>query len=194
VKHTKHCADCNVKLTKDNWYLSRRIRGERICIDCFSLFNRARMTINNKRMSMGNPEHPFYHIFKTQGKIATYKAMGLINSNDKLEFIKKETIALYDKIVYGDVYIITNPAWKGWIKVGRAVEAKDRCKGYQTGSPLRDYNLEYKKFFDDRAKAEALAHKLCAKKSKERNGEWFKLDIDTAIQCIENVTIEKNHA
>ena len=52
---------------------------------------------------------------------------------------------MFDKISHGEVYIITNPAWEGWIKIGMAVESKDRLKGYQTSSPLRDYKLRYSK-------------------------------------------------
>ena len=41
----------------------------------------------------------------------------------------------------GQVYIITNPAWEGWVKVGMAVDANDRAGNYQTASPYRDYEL-----------------------------------------------------
>jgi len=104
------------------------------------------------------------------------------------------SLSRYTTSSEGEVYIISNPAWDGWIKVGMAIEAEDRCKGYQTSSPMRDYKLEYKKHFDDRRKAEQVAHSLCSKKAKEKNGEWFKLDIPTAITCIEKIFIEKNNA
>ncbi len=189
MKHNKHCLDCNVELTKDNWYLSRRVRGEKICIDCFSLFNKARMTIKNKRMSIGNTNHPFHAVYRTQGKLAAYKAMGIINHNNKLEFIKKETLALYDQIKEGEVYIITNPAWKGWIKIGMAVDSEDRCKGYQTSSPLRDFKLKFKKYFTNRRTAEQKAHTLCSQKAEKRKGEWFKLDMKVAKDIINNIEV-----
>ena len=37
----------------------------------------------------------------------------------------------------GQVYVITNPAWEGWVKVGMAVDAEDRAGNYQTSSPLQ---------------------------------------------------------
>ena len=94
---------------------------------------------------------------------------------------------LYDKEESGDVYIITNKAWNGWVKIGKAIDAEDRCNGYQTSSPFRDYNLEYKKYFSDRSKAEKIAHNFCEKKTTEKKGEWFKMDISTAILCIEQI-------
>ena len=93
----------------------------------------------------------------------------------------------YNSVTEGDVYIITNPAWKGWIKVGMAIDAEDRCNGYQTSSPLRDYTLKFKKFFNNRRKAEQKAHKLIARKAKDRNGEWFKMSVISAKKIIEEL-------
>ena len=59
----------------------------------------------------------------------------------------------------GQVYIIVNPAWPDWVKIGMAVDAEDRCNGYQTSSPMRDYKLVYTVDTKDRRKTEALAHK-----------------------------------
>lgn len=39
------------------------------------------------------------------------------------------------------VYLITNPAWPGWIKIGIASSHKARLSVYQTGSPFRDYKI-----------------------------------------------------
>ena len=45
----------------------------------------------------------------------------------------------YKKSKEGQVYVITNPAFEGWVKVGMAVDAIDRLKSYQTSSPFRDF-------------------------------------------------------
>ena len=103
-----------------------------------------------------------------------------------------QSLSRYSTTKEGQVYIITNPAWKGWIKVGMAVDANDRCNGYQTSSPMRDYKLVYSKDFKDRRTAESQAHKLCAKKAKEKNSEWFKINIKDAINLIESITEEQN--
>ena len=79
------------------------------------------------------------------------------------------------KIKDGYVYIVSNPAWEGWYKVGMAVSAEDRCRGFQTSSPMRDYKLEYKIYSKDRRKTEELAHQYLTKLAHDVSGEWFNL-------------------
>lgn len=81
----------------------------------------------------------------------------------------------------GEVYIIRNPAFPDWLKVGKAVNSEDRLNGYQTSSPFRDYVLEYCEHFDNRHEAEAAIHALLEKHDQcmERKGEWFKTFIPT---------------
>lgn len=193
MKHiNKNCSSCKVKLTDLNWYESAKKKCYYICTSCYVLKNKSRLTIQGKRVMPFNAIHPYHEIYKTKGMVATYEAMGILTSetNSKsLEFIKKESIAMFDKVSHGEVYIITNPAWKGWIKVGMAIDSEDRCKGYQTSSPLRDFKLKFKKYFDDRRTAEQTAHTLCAKKADKRKGEWFKLDLKIAKDIINNMEV-----
>ena len=191
----KNCLDCNVKLTDLNWYETANKKCYYICMSCYGLRNKSRLTIQGKRVMPVNAIHPYHKIYKTKGLVSTYEAMGILtsetNSNiNSLEFIKKESIALFDKVSYGEVYIITNPAWKGWIKIGMAIEAEDRLKGYQTSSPLRDFKLKFKKYFDNRRIAEQQAHTLCAKKALKRKGEWFKVDFKIAKDIINNMELK----
>jgi hypothetical protein len=131
------------------------------------------MRVNGKYISQS---HPLY-------KAGNYKSF------DDAAF---SSLQNYEKSTAGEVYIITNPAWKGWVKVGMAIDSKDRCKGYQTSSPLRDFKLKFKKYFNDRRSAEAKAHALCSKKSSDRKGEWFKLDIKIAKDIINNMEVILN--
>ena len=62
----------------------------------------------------------------------------------------------------GYVYVITNPAWSDWVKIGMAIDAEDRLNGYQTSSPMRDYELVHAISTPDRARAERVAHKAAA--------------------------------
>lgn len=149
------------------------------------LENKTRMTIEGHRYRVGNVKHPFYKIYKEKGFNYVYQAMGIVE--DKAAAIRKEVLSLYDKNKEGDVYAITNPAWKGWIKIGMAVDAEDRLKSYQTSSPLRDFVLLHKKFFDNRRRAEAEAHISADKIAKERRGEWFKIDVRDAIHLINSI-------
>lgn len=76
----------------------------------------------------------------------------------------------------GYVYAIVNPAWPDWVKVGMAIDVDDRCNGYQTSSPFRDYEILYSCYVSDRRKAERASHKRAEKLALERSGEWFKID------------------
>jgi len=90
----------------------------------------------------------------------------------------------YKRSTVGDVYIITNDAWPRWLKVGKAIDAKDRLKSYQTGDPLRSYTLRYSSSTDNRHIAETEAHKALTILCEERNNEWFKMDLSLAINCL----------
>ena len=196
MKHiNKNCLQCKVKLTDLNWYKSSQRTSTHSCISCWGLQNKSRLTIQGKRVMLGNAIHPYHEIYKTKGFVAAYEAMGILNSqtnSNSLEFIKKESIAMFDKISHGEVYIITNPAWEGWIKIGMAVESKDRLKGYQTSSPLRDYKLRYSKTFLNRRDAETKAHTLCSEHADQVENEWFKMPIKKAIQLIKNINEEQH--
>ena len=160
VKHIKeNCMSCVVVLiTPDNWYLSRVKKREYRCISCF----------DHKRLEN--------RIKRGENSPSLYaKFFGIKHEKE------------YASIKEGFVYVITNPAWKGWIKVGMALDAKDRCKQYQTSSPLRDYKLHYSKFFNNRKTAEKKAHELL-NKIFEQKGEWFKSSsINEAIKLIETI-------
>ena len=95
-----------------------------------------------------------------------------------------------DTIKEGYVYAITNPAWPEWVKIGMAIDADDRCNGYQTSSPFRDFVLEHMIVTNNRRVAEAEAHKLATKISKERRGEWFKISIEQAKTILNSITMD----
>ena len=87
----------------------------------------------------------------------------------------------------GYVYIITNPAWPHWVKIGMAIDAEDRLNGYQTSSPMRDYKLEYSVKSNDRRKAEKKAHNMALKKCDDTHGEWFKMSVSDAVDLLDNL-------
>jgi hypothetical protein len=90
-------------------------------------------------------------------------------------------------IDYGYVYIITNKAWPGWVKIGMAVDAEDRLKGYQTSSPFRDFELVHKIYSEDRRKTEQEAHKMAKLKAERTESEWFLIDIDKAVEILDKL-------
>ena len=169
----KKCNYCEVDLVLGINYKQHRLnKKDYVCKDCYYEHNVSkRMFVNGKYVSKS---HPFY-------KPGSYKTF---------EGAAFASLEGYNNTAEGEVYIITNKAWKGWIKVGMAIDAKDRCKSYQTSSPLRDYELKYSQSFKDRRTAETTAHVLCDTVSKERQGEWFKMPVKKAVKLIENITNE----
>ena len=149
------------------------------------LENKTRMTIKGKRYRVGNPSHPFHHVYQKDGHEGVYRAMGLKYADELAKEIKRRVENLYDEVVEGEVYIIRNSAWPEWQKIGKAVDAKDRLKGYQTGSPKRDYELIHAEWFSDRHAAEKAIHKMLEqhKSCHERRGEWFK-SYDSVIKGV----------
>jgi len=130
--------------------------------------NAERMTVNGKYVSK---KHPLW-------KIGNYKSF---NDAAFSSFVN------YSKSTNGFVYAIKNKAWPEWVKVGKAGDAEDRLKGYQTGDPFRDYTLEFSFKVPNRHTAETEAHKALALLSEDRRNEWFKVDLTTAVRCIEAI-------
>ena len=176
-----NCEHCNVELVAGyrgeggNWSPFYAKKDWRTCKTCFSKNytkrNTTRMWVNGKYIPKSHPLHKpgRYKTFSDAAFDGTYKL---------------------DSIKEGYVYAITNPAWPEWVKIGMAVDANDRCNGYQTSSPFRDYKVEHVVVTNNRRAAEAEAHKVAAKIAKEVRGEWFKLDIEQAKIILNNITIE----
>ena len=131
--------------------------------------NRSRMWVDGMYISFSHPLH----------KPGRYKSFNdaAFSSFENLPSTKE-----------GYVYVISNPAWPEWVKVGMAIDAGDRCSSYQTSSPLRDYVLHCAVSSEDRRKDESMAHKLLDVISSDRRGEWFKLPVSEAIGCISGIT------
>ena len=144
--------------------------------------NKSRVTLNGNRYRLGNKNHPFHLVYKTKGMQAAFEAMNLVPS--KLEEIKYTVQKLFDEVRKGQVYIIVNPAFPSWCKVGMAIDAEDRLKQYQTSSPYRDYKLIATYDTSDRRKAEKFAHDLLEKRH-ERRGEWFCIQHPVAASILE---------
>ena len=92
----------------------------------------------------------------------------------------------YERSKEGQVYILRNPAFPSWCKIGMAVDAQDRLKQYQTSSPYRDYEVVKTYNTDDRRTAEADAHALL-EKHYARRGEWFVCDASLAITKLDSL-------
>lgn len=163
----KRCPTCeNVKMAEEFNNAPSRADGlDSHCRECRQESNRnKRMWVNGKYISRN---HPLF-------KAGRYK---------NFEEAAFESLTNYKINPEGDVYIITNPAWPEWVKVGKAVEASDRLNNYQTSSPYRDYVIYDSFDVKDRSAAEAKSHELL-QKHFERQNEWFKCEPEQAKEVI----------
>ena len=113
-----------------------------------------RMYVNGKEISKKHPLH-------RPGK---YKSLDDAWSHEKIESTSE-----------GDVYAVVNPAWEGWVKIGKASFADDRLNGYKTSSPHIDYTILARISTDDRHEKELVMHQLFEDNAESRKGEWFKI-------------------
>ena len=99
----------------------------------------------------------------------------------------------YLKVINCFFYIVTNPAWDGFVKMGRSRYSELRLKTYQTASPFRDYKLVYSLYVHNATK---LERNLKAKYG-DKYGEWYKLSVECAkfeIESFESdISNHKNH-
>ena len=121
---TKVCNKCGTEHPVSYFYKnatkSQGVQGE--CKDCWREYDATqRMYVNGKRI---NKDHPLW-------KPGRYKTWDDPWSHAEID----------KKTKSGDVYIIRNTAWPDWYKVGKALEAEDRLRNYQTSSPHRDFVL-----------------------------------------------------
>ena len=131
------------------------------------IWNKTRMWVNGKYVSQSHPLH----------KPGRYK---------NFEDAAFSSLAKYETSVEGQVYVITNPNFPEWVKVGMAIDSEDRLNGYQTSSPFRDYMLNYRWDVNDRRSAESEAHSEL-QKLYERRSEWFKCTPEQAQEAVSGI-------
>ena len=132
--------------------------------------NNLQMYVNSKYISKAHPLH----------KPGRYK---------NFEDAAFSSLAKYESSVEGQVYVIVNPSFPEWVKVGMAIDSEDRLNGYQTSSPFRDYVLQYYYDVNNRRAAENEAHTEL-QKSYERRGEWFKCTPEEARVVVSSTAEE----
>ncbi len=143
------------------WYIPSEGKRERL--EQYATKNARRMWVNGKYIPRS---HPLW-------KAGRYKSLDDAWSHEQIDRTKE-----------GEVYVITNPAFPEWVKVGKAMDADDRCSGYQTSSPFRDYTVIARLPTENRHAKEVEMHSIFEHFADERRGEWFKIDNLTAIKLI----------
>jgi hypothetical protein len=131
------------------------------------IHNKKQMYVNGKYVRQDHPLH----------KPGRYK---------NFEDAAFSSLEKYESSTEGQVYVIVNPNFSEWVKVGMAVDAADRLNGYQTSSPFRDFVLNYSWDVNDRRAAESEAHSEL-QKLYERRSEWFKCTPEQAQEVVSGI-------
>lgn len=80
----------------------------------------------------------------------------------------------------GYLYIITNEAFLGWVKVGTTDNLEKRLQTYQTGDPLRRYKIVYSVNHPQFREAEKKINSVMKHFALEIKNEWYKIDLEFA--------------
>jgi len=179
------CKHCNVELVagykgEGNWNPYYAKVNWKTCKSCF---NKKYKKTNHKAGIAGNPKRMYVNGKYISRNHPLYRAGNYKTFSDAAFSSLEKKKGIKD----GYVYAIINPAWPDWVKIGMAMDAEDRLNGYQTSSPMRDYELIHSVYFKNRSKAERNAHKL-AEKIAERKGEWFNITNEQAIKVLGEVS------
>ena len=89
------------------------------------------------------------------------------------------------------VYIISNEAFDGWLKVGKTGNLDNRLSTFNTAAPT-DYQVEFLIELDD----DTMVHWELDEQGVERKREWFKCDLNTARAAVLKVKadVERHEA
>ena len=129
--------------------------------------DQTKMFVNGKYIPKSHPLHK-------PGKYKSFEAAAF------------SSLSKYETSVEGQVYVIVNPNFPEWVKVGMAIDSEDRLNNYQTSSPFRDYVLNYKWNVSDRRAAESESHTELHK-LYERRSEWFKCTPEQAQEVVSGI-------
>lgn len=101
-----------------------------------------------------------------------------------LKYKRRNGIPVKD-IPEGWIYVVTNPAWRGFCKIGKTIDKKERIATMQTYSPLRDYKVEHYMYFNNALQIEKEIHNKL--KDFRAEGEWFNISTEYAHRAISSV-------
>ena len=87
----------------------------------------------------------------------------------------------------GFIYVVTNPAWSGWCKIGLSKSIENRTAGMNTYSPFRDFEIVHSVECNDMFETERTIHQRLRAMNIENNYEWFRMDTLSAIRELEAI-------
>jgi len=173
----KRCNNCKNYFPLSNFQKHGRMKDglETRCKPCKAIDDKRTSKQRAARQMYVNGKHvPMTHPLHKPGRYKTFEDAAF------------SSLEKYESSTEGQVYVIVNPNFPEWVKVGMAVDAADRLNGYQTSSPFRDYVLNYKWNVKDRRAAESKAHSEL-QKLYERRSEWFKCTPEQAQEVVSGI-------
>jgi hypothetical protein len=177
-----HCKSCDTQLTNENTYKNHNT----VCKVCFredQRLNRNPKSNPDRRRLNGKyakrKEHPALYEYFPAGSYTLSKEGHYIK-------LKDSDTDINERSKKGFIYVLVNPAWPNWVKIGQTDTPDKRLKQFWTATPHRDHEFVYLKETNDMDKAERQAHTIAESKTKRKN-EWFKLTVEQAIEVLDNL-------
>lgn len=93
----------------------------------------------------------------------------------------------------GYLYIITNDAFEGWVKVGTTDNLTQRLHVYQTGDPFRRYKVIYSVAHPEFRQAEKKIREVMKHFALDIKGEWYRIDLNFAKSRLDE-QLEEYHS
>lgn len=93
----------------------------------------------------------------------------------------------------GYLYIITNEAFPGWVKVDTTANLTKRLYTYQTGDPFRRYKIRYSLHHPKFRDAEQKIKEVMKHFAKNIKNEWYEVDLQFAKSRLDE-QLEVYHA
>jgi len=162
VDVASYCKNGFVEEDGELWYYNGD--GSRQRASVYIAKNKSRMFVNGKYIPKSHPLH----------KPGSYKTLDDAWSHMEIN----------EKSISGDIYLIVNPAWPDWVKVGKAAFANDRLSNYQTSSPFRDYEILHAISVENMHDQERIFLRLFEEKAEDAKGEWFKIEREKAVELL----------
>lgn len=83
------------------------------------------------------------------------------------------------------IYVVSNPAFKGWFKIGRTTNITTRLCQYNTSDPLRRFKVEYIVAVNNPVRFEKFIR-------DHSNSEWTQINLSDLLRLISAIKETEN--
>tara|TARA_R100000951_G_scaffold115807_1_gene125159 strand:+ start:105 stop:740 length:636 start_codon:yes stop_codon:yes gene_type:complete len=181
-----NCRECGVVLTQDNWPKFAMKSNYKICKSCKSKSNAK----SNPKHNPNNNPTTNANMLYIDGKYISrkdprYKVYRPGNYKTKDGLLEVSNVGTNKK--QGYVYVLVNPHFENWVKIGMAEDVDKRLSQFNTAYPKRDGQMVYTVKVSNMRKAEKKAHTIAGKLAKRTEKEWFTLTVGQATDILNRV-------